>query len=78
MKLNTDEILNKNVSRQEFLKYTGAAIMAVAGISSILKSFNLFGDSISSQINKSSNTQTANYGSNTYGGKKDKNTLSRS
>lgn len=58
MNIQLDHLLERKVSRREFLAYIGAAILAVTGITALLKSLG--------QTQKSS----LGYGSGPYGGKK--------
>jgi hypothetical protein len=54
------DLLNKRVSRREFLAYVGSAIIAMTGIHAFLKTLSLHG--------KQKNS--IGYGSGPYGGKK--------
>lgn len=58
-----DDLLEKEMDRKQFLAHAGAAVLAVVGISSVLKS--LKGISHESASN--------GYGSSTYGGALNKN-----
>lgn len=60
MKINTQEILGKELSRKEFLSYVAAAILAASGVYGLLKSFKL-------PMNSGS---VVGYGGGDYGNKK--------
>lgn len=57
------DLLDKRVSRREFLSYIGAGILAVVGITSFLKT-------IGGHTKKISEPSKFGYGGGTYGGKK--------
>lgn len=66
MNKNLQTLLNQEVSRKEFLGLIGAGILAVAGVSSLLKNVGL--EKIVK--NQSSDTTSLAYGGNAYGGSK--------
>lgn len=62
MKIQLETLMNKEMSRKEFLQYVGSGILVVFGISGLLKA--LAGSQVETR-------QPANdYGFSTYGGKR--------
>ncbi len=62
--LNIHELLQKEVSRKEFLRYVGAAILGVIGITQILNNLQ---KSLAPQKKIESSEKTAGYGATPYG-----------
>lgn len=61
MKLQIESLLQQTMTRKEFLRYVGSAILVLFGISTVLKSL---------QTNQSASTKTSmGYGSDAYGGR---------
>lgn len=57
-----EDLMQRKVSRREFLSYVGAGILAIVGVTSFLKTLG---------VNKSTSTNRhTGYGSGPYGGKK--------
>ena len=58
---NVAQLLNKEMDRKDFLKYTGGVVLAVIGVTGLLNTiFKLSG-------NDSNQAQTSGYGSTPYG-----------
>jgi hypothetical protein len=55
-----NQMLSKQMSRKQFLANTGAAVVTMVGVSTVLKSFGL-----------QQEEATKGYGSSTYGGAKE-------
>jgi arginine exporter protein ArgO len=64
MKDNMSALLNKEVSRKEFLQHVGIAILALIGVGGLLKTLS---ESSKNQLQQSSQSGFG-YGSGTYGG----------
>lgn len=62
MNIKIDDILQKEVSRTEFLGLVGAGLLSVVGVTALLKNL---GDVFSKSGQKAS---TLNYGNDNYGG----------
>lgn len=60
------QLLDKQVTRKEFLQYTGLALLAVTGVSGILRNLNSIG---SNHGQKTSAKPQGSYSSGAYGGK---------
>ena len=66
MRERIDDILNKPMSRQQFLKHVGLLVLAVTGITSLVNTFE--GKNSSKAVNSGDNMA---YGASVYaGGKK--------
>lgn len=63
--LNT--LLNKKMDRKDFLKVVGVSVVAMTGISTLLRTIN---PSQSKNRVSSSSTSAQGYGSSAYGGSK--------
>jgi hypothetical protein len=61
--LNLDKLLDKEISRREFVGLVGTGILSIIGIASLLKNMNL---SIDKYTNNNNNV--AQYGETIYGG----------
>jgi hypothetical protein len=61
-KKSLDNITTRPMSRKDFLASIGAAILAMIGVSAILKSFDMRG---------TNSSQGSGYGSSSYGGGKE-------
>lgn len=57
-----EELLNRKMTRKEFLQYTGTALLGVIGIGGLLKSLSL------GSVKKSAGRKSMAYSSNAYGG----------
>ena len=55
-----EDLLNKKLTRKEFLTYIGAGVMAVTGVAAVIKALT----------NKKTEISGFGYGSGPYGGKK--------
>ena len=66
MNKNLQSLLEKEVSRKEFLGLIGASILAVAGVSSLLKNLGLE----KLVKNQSTSSPSVGYGGDVYGGNK--------
>ncbi|MBH1980825.1 hypothetical protein I8H83_03010 [Candidatus Saccharibacteria bacterium] len=64
IKQGISTVLNKEMDRSEFLRFSIVAIVAVTGIGTLLRTFNVVGSRQSSQ------TVANGYGSMPYGGAK--------
>lgn len=64
IKQGISTVLNKEMDRSEFLRFSIVAIVAVTGIGTLLRTFNVVGSHQSSQ------TVANGYGSMPYGGAK--------
>lgn len=56
-----DELLNREMTRKEFLQYVGTALLGVVGISGLLKSLQIDNTRTKKRV-------AASYGSSAYGG----------
>jgi len=68
VKKTVDELLSRPMSRKAFLGQVGALLLAVVGVSSILKSLGATGDQTTSQRAASSQQSSDQYGGSSYGG----------
>ncbi len=62
LKKRVDEVMAKPVDRRQFLAQTGAVLLAVVGVSAVLKSLGL----------DSAKPQAKGYGSSPYGGSRER------
>lgn len=67
MDIKIDDILNREVSRKEFLAIAATAIISAIGVSSMIK--NISG----TFSKKGANSSSLNYGGDVYGGTKNDN-----
>ncbi len=67
MKLNITDLLQKEMSRTEFLGLVGAGLLSMIGVTSMLKNLGSF------THKSSSNSGVLNYGTDNYGGSSSKN-----
>lgn len=65
IKINTDEILQKEMDRKDFLRNTGIAFGVLTGFAAIVGKLNLLDSTQKPQTN-------VGYGSSAYGGVDDK------
>ena len=69
MKINVEDILQKEMTRTEFLGLVGAGILSVVGVTSLLKNLSdIFSKS-------SSKVSTLGYGGDAHGGTSDKSNM---
>ncbi len=64
MKAQLDELLNREMSRKEFLQHVGSGLLVLFGISGLLKALTQQQPKIGRQTNN------MGYGSSAYGGAK--------
>lgn len=62
MKLNITDILQKEMSRTEFLGLVGAGLMSMIGVTTMLKNLGVFFSKTNTGVGN------IDYGMNTYGG----------
>lgn len=60
-----NDLLNKEMDRKQFLKYSGSAMLGVAGLSGVAKVLTK-----QPQRQQSGNSQSLSYGGGAYGGRK--------
>lgn len=61
MKVNLQPLFEKPMSRREFLKYVGAVLLSLIGVSRLMKALT---------HEQTSSQRSAGYGGGTYGGNK--------
>ena len=70
VKKTVEELLAKPMSRKAFLGQVGALLLAVVGVSSILKSLGVHQSQTTGRESASSYTAAGDYGDSAYGGKR--------
>lgn len=68
MKQTINKIMQKNMSRKDFLAHMGALMLSVIGIAAIVRSLENFASPTTAGGNKNSSQGFA-YGQSAYGGK---------
>ncbi len=69
MKINVEDMLQKEVTRTEFLGLVGAGILSVVGVTALLKNLSDIFDKSNSKVS------TLGYGGDAYGGTGDKSNM---
>ncbi|MDB5184779.1 MAG: hypothetical protein JWN38_587 [Candidatus Saccharibacteria bacterium] len=69
LKIDLDQLLQKEISRKEFLRLAGVGVLGLTGVTGLLQNLQKFNTGSSQGPHKQIHSTNRSYGASAYGGK---------